>query len=53
MPSLINVMSLRLKREDFVYKFMEFMMSTPFDDNILGMKMSVQLYLREEYSKLY
>lgn len=32
---------------------MQFMMSTPFDDNILGLKMSVQLYLREEYSKLY
>ncbi|KAL4472589.1 hypothetical protein ABPG74_018538 [Tetrahymena malaccensis] len=52
-PSLVNLLSLKIKREDFAFNFMEFMMSSPFDDNILGMKMSVQLYLREEYSKLY
>ncbi|EGR31013.1 hypothetical protein IMG5_119240 [Ichthyophthirius multifiliis] len=28
-------------------------MGTPFDDNILGMKMCTQLYIREEYAKLY
>jgi len=32
---------------------MEMMMATPFDDDILCLKMCVQLYIKEEYSKLY
>lgn len=53
MSSLISLHGLRWKRESLSYTFIEYVMSTPFDDNVLGMKMSVQLYMREEYSKLY
>lgn len=32
---------------------MKFMMATPFEDDILTMKMCVELYEKHEYAKLY
>ena len=53
LASFINLFGFRIKRQDFYLKFMEFMFSTPFEDDILGIKLCVQLFVKEEYAKLY
>jgi hypothetical protein len=32
---------------------MEYILTSPFDDEILGMKMAVQLFKIQEYAELY
>jgi hypothetical protein len=32
---------------------MEFIIASPFEDDILGIKMCIDLFINEEYAKLY
>ena len=50
--ALVELISFKL-RGDVNLKFAEMIMSTPFDDDELGVKLSVYLFLKEEYAKLY
>ena len=44
---------MKIKKDEFYIKYLEIAMSSPFSDNVLGIKMCVELYIKEEYAKLY